>query len=214
MEQLYNDIYKVGNLFQENKYQKIYMGESIEDSNIIIVISEFVKSNIIDDSFIDILKNKLDHLLYFEETDKTATFITKYDEGMSIFQVVENIPNTTNFRTNILHDYLNKLKDFDNLLPVFQYILASHSQFFITDNNDLIHNELIIIDEDHFDPTIGFDTVKHRISTFALKMLDYTPMDEDQQLIVTLKGFFGDLKTDLSLNSLEKIYVAYKTIYR
>ncbi len=212
MDQIYNEIYKVINLFQENKYQKIYMGESIKDSTLTIVISEFIKSNLIDKNFIDILKNNLDNLLYFTEDETTVTFITRYDEGMSIFQVIENIPNTTNFRTNILHDYLNKLRKFDNLLPIFQFILASHSQFYVKDN-ELIHNELIIIDEDKINTSLEFTDIKKVIKEFALKVLDYTPSTEDTELITLLRNFFNDLESDISLNSIDKIYEAYKKIY-
>ncbi|MEA3424153.1 MAG: hypothetical protein U9Q80_10220 [Bacillota bacterium] len=212
MDQIYNEIYKVINLFQENKYQKIYMGESIEDSALTIVITEFIKSDFIDKDFIDTLKNNLDNLLYFTENETTATFITRYDEGMSIFQVIENIPNTTNFRTNILHDYLNKLRKFDALLPIFQFILASNSQFYVEDN-ELIHNELIIIDEDKIDTTFSFTDVKNRIKDFSLMVLDYTPSTEDAELITLLRNFFNDLESDMSLNSIDKIYEAYKKIY-
>ncbi len=212
METIYNEIYKIINLFQENKYQKIYMGESLKDSTLTIIISEFIKSDLIDKNFINTLKNNLDNLLYFTEDDSTVTFITKYDEGMSIFQVIENIPNTTNFRTNILHDYLNKLRKFDNLLPVFQFILASHSQFFIK-NNELIHNELILIDEDKINTSLKFNDVKKTIKEFTLKILDFTPAAEDSELIILLRNFFSDLESDISLDSIDKIYEAYKKIY-
>ena len=212
MEQLYNEIYKAINLFQENKYQKIYMGESLKDSNLTILISEFIKSDLIDSNFIDTLKNNLDNILYYTEDEKTVTFITKYDEGMSIFQVIESTPNTTNFRTNILHDYLNKLRKFDALLPVFQFILASHSQFYVK-NNELIHNELIIIDEDKINTALDFADVKKEIKEFSLKILDYTPSDEDAKLITLLREFFSDLESDISLDSITKIYEAYKKIY-
>lgn len=212
VEQLYNDVYKVGNLFQENKYQKIFMGESIQDSDLVVVINEFTKSEYIDTSFINILKKQLEHLLYFEEDDLTATFITKYSEGMSVFQIVDNVPNTANFRINLLHDYLNILKKYNGLLPAFQFILADHSQFFINDHN-LIHNGLIIIEEDSFDPAMPFDTVKNRIANFGQKILDFSPASADAALILTFRGFFEDMESDLSLNSLEKIYAAYRKIY-
>ena len=211
VEQLYNDVYK-GNLFQENKYQKIFMGESVQDTDLVVVINEFTKSEHIDTSFINILKKQLEHLLYFEEDDLTATFITQYSEGMSVFQIVDNVPNTANFRINLLHDYLNILKKYDGLLPAFQFILADHSQFFINDHN-LIHNGLIIIEEDSFDPAMTFDTVKDRIAHFGQKILDFSPASGDAALILTFRGFFEDMESDVSLNSLEKIYAAYRKIY-
>ena len=212
VDQLYNDVYKVGNLFQENKYQKIFMGESVQDTDLVVVINEFTKSEHIDTSFINILKKQLEHLLYFEEDDLTATFITQYSEGMSVFQIVDNVPNTANFRINLLHDYLNILKKYDGLLPAFQFILADHSQFFINDHN-LIHNGLIIIEEDSFDPAMTFDTVKDRIAHFGQKILDFSPASGDAALILTFRGFFEDMESDVSLNSLEKIYAAYRKIY-
>ncbi len=212
MEQLYNEIYRVGTLFQENRHQKIYMGESIKDPDCIVVISEFLRSDLIDSTFINTLKDNLAHLLYFEENETEAVFITAYGEGMSIFQVIDNFPNTTHFRMNLLHDYLNILKPFTTLLPIFQYILTSDSHFFIQ-NSELVYNELLVIDEDQFDPTVGFEQVKHRISTFAHKVLDFTPDESDAAIVVTLRGFFDDLESDLSLDSLEKIYRAYRKIY-
>lgn len=212
VEQLYDGTYSVGALFQENRYQKIYMGESIKDSDCIVVICEFNKSDLIDEPFIHTLRNNLQHLLHFEENESTAVFVTEYGEGMSLFQVIDNYPNTAHFRMNLLHDYLNDLRRFDPLLPVFQYILASDSQFSLKDG-DLAHSELVIIDEDRFDPTIGFDQVKHRISQFAHRVLDFKPEEQDRSIVVTLRGFFEDLETDLSLGSLEKIYQAYRKIY-
>ncbi|MBN2260372.1 MAG: hypothetical protein JW702_07490 [Clostridiales bacterium] len=212
MDKIYNNIYRVVNLFQENSYQKIYTGESLEDPNLIVVINELIKTDSKMMNLIDSLKNNLDHLLYFTENDSSAIFITKYEEGMSIFQMIDNIPNTTNFRTNILHDYLNTLRKFDSLPYIFQYILSSHSQFYIKDH-DLIHNELIIIDEEKISSDIEFVDVKKRIKEFALRMLDFTAPEKDSELILLLNSFFKNIDIDPSLDSIEKIYDDYKRIY-
>jgi hypothetical protein len=212
LEQLYNDTYKVGTLFQENVYQNIFMGESIRDSDLVVVINELKKSEIINQTLIDSLRNTLLHLIHFEENDFHAIFITEFDQGTSVFQMIDNVPNTTQFKMNILHDYLNHLKEFDSLLPVYQFIFASESQFFIKDG-DLVHNQLLIIDEEHFDPNIAFGHVKHRIALFGQKIMDYAAEPKDEHVAATLKGFFEDLETDPSLSSLEKIFRAYRKIY-
>lgn len=212
LSKLYNNIYQPTNLFQENKYQKIFMGESLENPDLIVIINEFTKSDIISNDFSQVLKSTLENLLYFEENDDTAVFITTYNDGMSILQALENTNNTDYFIINILHDYLNKLKKFDLLLPLFQFILANDSQFFITSNN-LVHNELLIIDDKLDINQITFDDVKKEISNFALKILKFDPTAENKELLTLIVEFFTKLNDDSSVNTIDEIYNSFNKIY-
>jgi len=212
LSKLYNNIYQATNLFHENKYQKIFMGESLENPDLIVIINEFIKSDIISENFSKVLNSTLENLLYYEENDENIVFITTYNDGMSISQSIENTNNTDYFKINILHDYLNKLKKFDSLSPMFQFILANESQFFIKSNN-LIHNELLIIDEKLDIDQITFNDVRKEISNFALKILSFDSSTESTELLTLVVTFFTELNENTSINTINEIYDAFNKFY-
>jgi len=212
MKDIYNQTFTATQLFQENTYQKIYMGESVKDPDQVVLINELKKSDFITDEVILDLREHLENLLYFTEDAETATCIIEYKEGMSVTQAVENTPNPAKFRINLLQDYLSKLSKFDALPLLFQYILSSPSQFFVKDH-DLVHNELIVIDESQVMMPLDFEMIKSRIHGFATQLLDFEPPREDLKLVVTLKNYFDRLVGDKSLNSLAVIHDSFKKIY-
>ncbi|OPL09249.1 MAG: hypothetical protein AVO33_07235 [delta proteobacterium ML8_F1] len=212
MKDIYNQEFSATHLFQENAYQKIYMGESIKHSDQVVLINELIKSDLITHEVISDLRAHLDHLLFFTEDDRSATFIIDYKEGMSVTQALQNNQNPAKFRINLLQDYLSKLSRFDTLPLVLQYILSSPSQFFVKDH-DLIHNELIVIDESKAMMPMDFGMIKARIHEFATHLLDFEPAPEDLPLVLTLKEFFDNLITDDSIDTLAAIYESFKKIY-
>ncbi len=212
MKDIYNQTFTATQLFQENTYQKIYMGESVKDPDQVVLINELKKSDFITDEVVLDLREHLENLLYFTEDAETATYIIEYKEGMSVTQAVEHTPNPAKFRINLLQDYLSKLSKFDALPLLFQYILSSPSQFFVKDH-DLVHNELIVIDESQVMMPMDFEMIKSRIHGFASQLLDFEPPKEDLKLVVTLKNYFDRLVGDKSLTSLAVIYESFKKIY-
>ena len=148
MDNFIKNHYNIIETYEQNKYQEIQMGTEISNSDNIIVINRLKKLDQYSDNLESSLENSLQNLLHIEKnSDDTLTFVTRYNEGISLKDYLKRSKISDEDRKKIAQDYLDIIKKYEPIDNSLKNILVDPKQININ-NNELVLNELLLIADD------------------------------------------------------------------
>ena len=160
MDNFIKNHYNIIETYEQNEYQEIQMGTEINNPDNIIVINTLKKLDQYSSDLESRLEKSLQNLLHIEKNNNdTLTFVTSYNEGISLKDYLKSSKISNDHRKKITQDYLDIIKKYEPIDNSLKNILVDPKQININ-NNELVLNELLLIADDS---KISFEKVTQTI---------------------------------------------------
>ena len=205
MSERYKQLFNILEVFEKNNYQKILMGTKASNSDDVVVINIFNKSDILNSEFMSNLKNSLSNLIHIEESENEIIAVTEYKEGTSLSNYLSEEKFTVDEINKLSNEYLSnitKYNDFDNY---FKNIFVNENQIIV--KNSHIHlNELLIID-DSINSITPFNAVTSKIIS-VLDKINSNAEGKKSENVTNLINELNENPTEyLSFNAIKNKFL-------
>ncbi|MGB3367634.1 MAG: hypothetical protein WBA54_09100 [Acidaminobacteraceae bacterium] len=209
----YKHKFNVLEVFEKNDYQNILMGTKKNSIDDVVVINVFKKGFLINDKFLNNLKNSLANLIHIEENDTEIIAVTEYKEGISFSNFLSSANLNIDDRIHLIHQYLTDLTNYDVFDDYFTNIFVDENQI-ISKNGEFHLNELLILDKG-IEGTTPFDKITSKISTTINKIAsDSDDIDKSSDDYKKFALFIGDLQNNsISATSIGSILTAFNQTF-
>lgn len=209
MGESYKHKFNVLEVFEKNDYQNILMGTKKDSIDDVVVINVFKKGFLINDKFLNDLKNSLANLIHIEENDEEIIAVTEYREGISFSNFLSSANLNIDERIHLIHQYLTNLTNYDVFDDYFTNIFVDENQI-ISKNGEFHLNELLILDNG-IEGVTSFDKITSKISTTIKKIAtDSDDIDKSSDDYKKFTLFINDLQSNaISATSIEVILKAF-----